>query len=383
MLYKLLLGRPNACQAHRQNFICYASLPPIVKECVLHTEFIRHTLPCNTFDPHQPPMMKNVFLTLLGLALGTAAMAQNIPNASFENWSSFTTANGNTYMQPTYWRTYNGSLAQSNSPIRTTLKDSVGAVAGTYYARLQSRKVTLNGTSGVVPGILQAISNVGANAKVGFPYMSRPRNLYLQCRFIIPDSTVPPVISVALTKWNTAANRRDTVASFYGVINNQGIQQNFAALYAPLQYAAAPIGALTPDSARIFISSGNGNDSIQGLGNQLDVDNVFFNTFPTGVDDVVLKPSNGQASLAQANAPAFSVYPNPVANGAASLRFAAAVPANTRIDVLDAAGRTLRTARLPEHATTYTLNTTGLAPGLYMVRTQGAGKPSTATLVIE
>ena len=100
---------------------------------------------------------------------------------------------------------------------------------------------------------------------------------------------------------------------------------------------------------------------------------------PTGGDVFVSKLANAIAlgSRPAASAPALAVFPSP-AHGQATLRLSATAPAPATTALLaDALGRTVRTYLVAAYATT--LDLTGLAPGLYVVRCGAAS----AKLVVE
>ncbi|WP_210517647.1 hypothetical protein [Hymenobacter terricola] len=87
----------------------------------------------------------------------------------------------------------------------------------------------------------------------------------------------------------------------------------------------------------------------------------------------LVQPTAVRTSLAAA---AIALYPSP-AHGHATLALPAA--AATLVTLLDALGRPARTYPIPAHAPTATLDLTGLAPGLYVVRCG----PASGKLVVE
>ncbi|MDO7873366.1 T9SS type A sorting domain-containing protein [Hymenobacter sp. ASUV-10] len=90
----------------------------------------------------------------------------------------------------------------------------------------------------------------------------------------------------------------------------------------------------------------------------------------------------GTAALALPSA--FSVGPNP-AHGRALVQLAAATApgAPTTLTLLDALGRSMRTATLPATTTSHPLDLAGLTPGLYLVRLTANGTTATQRLVVE
>ena len=91
-------------------------------------------------------------------------------------------------------------------------------------------------------------------------------------------------------------------------------------------------------------------------------------TYPEWGDVVLGKLSNATALATHPTTATTSLacYPNP-ARTAATLHLPPDLEAHAAT-LLDALGRPVRTYLLPAHATTATLDLTGLAPGLYMVR---------------
>lgn len=171
----------------------------------------------------------------------------------------------------------------------------------------------------------------------------------------------------------------DGVALFMASLTGTGQWQYLADVPPP-----APNGRLNPSGLAL---DGSGNLYLSGaLQGGMTVGSSMLQgtyngnpNFSRGYDAVLLRLANITA-LASRPATALSslaCFPNP-ARTQATLRLPAASEAATAT-LLDAQGRTVRTYPLSAHATTATLDLSGLAPGLYVVRCGAA----TGRLVVE
>ena len=95
-----------------------------------------------------------------------------------------------------------------------------------------------------------------------------------------------------------------------------------------------------------------------------------------GTDDAPLATTDPEASFG-------AVFPNPTA-GSVTLPFTLAADADVRISVVDALGREVLVATDARQAGAQraTLNTSGLAPGVYVVRLDAAGTVRSQRLVV-
>ena len=79
--------------------------------------------------------------------------------------------------------------------------------------------------------------------------------------------------------------------------------------------------------------------------------------------------------------PGLALYPNP-AHTTATMRLPASLTSLATLTLLDALGRTVRTATVPP-GPDYALDLTGLAPGVYALRVQADGATATRRLAVE
>jgi hypothetical protein len=145
-------------------------------------------------------MKRSLLLIFCTIFLSLSASAQ-IPNNSFETWVSA----GN-YEVPASWGTMNHSTAAYG--IYTVTKATPG-MPGSYYMKVTSK--TINGS--VVPGIAVSgvLDTITKKPISGFPFTSRPSAFTGKWQHMV-YGLAQGEINVALTKWNTSTETRDTVA---------------------------------------------------------------------------------------------------------------------------------------------------------------------------
>jgi len=188
-------------------------------------------------------------------------MAQ-IPNAGFEQWTSF-----GTYEDPAGWTSLN--LLTSSLGAAASCEQYTPASAGSYAVKVTTR--LLPGL-GVLPGMLLSGN---ADAEVdGFPYASRPQALNGKWRADLATGDEATVV-VTLSRWDGVAGERVTVgAGVVTTIDDITAWTNFS---AAIEY----VDPLDPDTASIVIlsSSGAGVD-----GSWVAVDELAFGG-ATGVEE--------------------------------------------------------------------------------------------------
>jgi hypothetical protein len=182
----------------------------------------------------------SIFATLL---LNQASFSQQIPNASFENWSTRPTWG----FLPTGW--YGTNYADLNYVGVT--RESENPVDGAYFVKLTAKSQTVFGKTYKVPGGLTLSDLYHATKvdlfkegkpKAGVAYTARPSRLsgYHKYTSINNDSYY---MSVALTKWK--GNKRDTI----GFVEQRSSQTvtNWTKFELPIQYKSTDI----PDTLNI------------------------------------------------------------------------------------------------------------------------------------
>jgi hypothetical protein len=188
--------------------------------------------------------MRTILLSIFTvLLLNLTSYSQQIPNASFENWSTRPTWG----LLPTNW--YGTNYVDLNYVGVTRETDN--PVDGTFFVKLTAKSQTLFGTTYKVPGGLTLSDLYHATKvdlfkegkpKAGVAYTSRPARLtgYHKYTSINSDSYY---MSVALTKWRGTS--RDTI----GYAEKRSSQSNniWTKFELPIQYRSPD----TPDTLNI------------------------------------------------------------------------------------------------------------------------------------
>lgn len=199
-------------------------------------------------------MKKICTLLFSSLIILSSAYAQ-IPNPSFENWTSYT---GGEY--PTFWATSDSAYVAfggGHSAVRelTDICDLINSV------KLTSVSVLGNQGPGVATnGKITGISTITG----GSPYTVRPLQ-FTGCYKYIPAASDSGRIFALLTRWNGTA--RDTIALAAYAPHLQSTMTNFSIPFVYLDLVNIP------DTILIVLSSGQGVNQTTA-GSVLTVDNV-------------------------------------------------------------------------------------------------------------
>jgi hypothetical protein len=172
---------------------------------------------------------------LLLLATGTA-IAQ-IPNAGFEQWSSF-----GFYQEPTGWNTLN----HLTFGVEASCEQFTPAFAGSYAVKVTTRNIV---DLGLLPGLV--ISGDPDAASDGFPYTSRPQSLNGKWRADVAMGDQATVI-VWLYRWDPIAGERVTVGA--GVMTTGDDIHAWTNFSVEIEYMETS----NPDTASIAIVASNG-----------------------------------------------------------------------------------------------------------------------------
>jgi len=300
-------------------------------------------------------MKKTILLPAIMMAAMTASA--QIPNAGFENWS---TTNG--YAQPDGWTTLN---AMTNAMSVYTAEMGTPGHPGSSYLQLTSKTVS---GMGVMPGIA-ATGNVNMatmSISGGFPYATRSANLTGAWQYMAMSGSDQGFIAAYLTKWNTGAQKRDTVA--YANKPLAGMVMSWANFTIPLTYVS---NTLTPDSALIILSS---SGMAPANGSYLYVDNLGF--------------SGSVAPTSVANTPGLAdnlvVYPNPAKDNL-NISFNSSFSGNYTIDVVDLSGKRLssQTTQIKQGDNKVLINLKAFAPGTYVLQISNGTQRCMQKLLIQ
>jgi hypothetical protein len=189
-------------------------------------------------------MMNRTFALLTTLSLTCSASAQ-IPNASFEEWSTV-----GTFLEPDDWATLN-SIIQVGPPLAERAPGSDGA----YALKMTTRSVF--GTpfaSGVSSGAFDGR---------GFPWSQRSAALEGALKFSPAAEGEACAIAVSLSHWVPGVGR---VYHGEGYLEWDVEATGWTEFSVPISYT----DAFAPDSAKIILTSSTGAAVVPGTEFQLD-----------------------------------------------------------------------------------------------------------------
>ena len=284
--------------------------------------------------------MKKSILSLVAIAtLSTSAFAQ-IPNNSFETWTS-----AGTYSNPDSWDNLNGMTTSMG--VYTATKGTGGATGGgTSYLKLTSKNV-----SGM--GIMAGVAVCGTmdmttyKPTKGFPYTMQPAKLTGSWQYMASGSDAG-FIAVYLTKWNSTMMMRDTIAKAMQPL--VGMAMSWATFNINLNYMSSAM----PDSAVIVLSASGATPVANSY---LYVDNISFNGSVTGINNIENLVSN------------ISVYPNPSTENI-NIQLNAQKTSLVKFQLVDLTGKLVKEVIVGEIQGKYatSINTTGIAKGTYFLK---------------
>ncbi len=297
--------------------------------------------------------MKKIYTLLAACILSGSAFAQ-IPNAGFETWTS-----SGSYDMPTGWDNIN--TLTSLASVYTCTKGTPGA-PGASYLKLVSKTMPL---AGAVPGVAVSglINTTTFSPKSGFACTARPQSLTGNWQYMAYGADQGRIV-VLLSRWNTVANKRDTVS--YTNYLLPGMVMSWAPFSIPLTYQMNKY----PDTAIIVLSS-SGTTPVAN--SYLYVDSLgFYGSVSTGISLL----NNELASV--------KLYPNPTSN-TTTLLYNSAMANMINISIADINGRTYLDKKIAinKGENNIPLNTSGFPAGLYLVRVDDGEDTQTEKLIIE
>ncbi len=288
--------------------------------------------------------------TLFFLLLITGSAFAQIPNAGFETWTSVV-AGSSTYHKPTGWDNPNSTT--SSLSVYTCDSAMDAPPQGLAYLKLMSKSAL---PLGVVPGVAVTgqivISGTSYTVKGGFINTTRPVSLTGKWQHMAKvGSSDHGRVGVFLWKWNTALNKRDTVALRDTTLT--GMAMSWTSFTVPLIYSS---GA-SPDSALIILSSSASSTSAADTSYLFVDDLAFSGTVPSGV-----------VSLSMPNA-STTVFPNP-ASGTVNVYYHSNASRTIAINISDINGTLVSTIspKAVSGENSYTLSLKGMAQGIYFVQ---------------
>lgn len=272
-----------------------------------------------------------------------------IPNFSFENWTS-----AGTYSVPDSWSTLNHTTASYS--IFTATKGTPGNPGNTYL-KLTS---TTNGTA-VINGVAVSgkLDTLTLKAKSGFASTLQPVSFSGKWQHMIFGSSQGSV-KATFTKWNTTSNKRDTIAVAAQTLS--GMAMSWANFNIPFSYKSS----LIPDSCIIELRASGSNPTDQDY---LWVDNLSFTGSVTG---------SKLESLTQME---LTVYPNPATEQVSILSPFAKINNNGVLTVYNMIGETLKYIEFSDQ--TLTLNISDWPKGIYFFEFRQDGHSLTKKVIVQ
>ena len=241
-----------------------------------------------------------------------------LPNMDFENWSS--SASGNFDEPDGAWATVN-PIRDIFSLNPVTTFPSSDAKSGPIAVKMESGSIvgSLFVAGIIATGTFDANASIGENLLLGTPFTGRPISLKGFYKYA-PVNGDSADLYVALTKWNTTTNQRDTIAQ-------KGYREySNIATYTPFELMLEYTSAATPDSIVVIFTSSAGGEVFQGqVGSTMHVDNLSF-TYASDIDE-------------STNDNHFEIYPNP-SSGNVTLNWSADLGA-VKIELFDVQGRSV------------------------------------------
>lgn len=296
--------------------------------------------------------MKKISLSILAFALTTLSAFAQVPNFSFENWTTV-----GSYEIPDGWGTMNHTTASYS--VYTATKATPGN-PGNSYLKLTSKTVSASVVNGVaVSGVLDTLT---LKPKSGFACTLQPVSFGGRWQHMIYGSSQGSVKAV-LTKWNVTFNKRDTIAIAAQTL--VGMAMSWSNFSINFNYLSSAV----PDSCIIELRASGSNPTVNDY---LWVDNLAFVGSVTGIDD--------HGSFLNA----LVLYPNPTVQGI-NLNMNLTVPQQITIEIRDINGKLIRlkNAGMLQGETTQSIDVTGVAKGTYFLSVVSIQGTAVRKIVIE
>jgi len=294
--------------------------------------------------------MKKQILVLV-IAASAISLNAQIPNFSFENWTS---TGG--YEIPNNWGTMNNTTKTFS--VFTATKATPGN-PGNFYMKLTSKTVGPAVVNGIaVSGVLDSTT---MQPKSGFAFNQRPANFTGRWQHMIYGTSQGSLL-VMLTRWDTGLNTRVPVGT--GSVTLSGMAMSWANFSIPINYTDGN----NPDSCIIVLKASGSNPTNNDY---LWVDNLGFSGIVAGVEE-----KNIISSL--------NVYPNPSSENL-TLKLNLTEHKEINIALLDITGKTILTEikQLAQGESAVNLNIGNLSKGIYFVKLYGSGINENRKIILE
>ena len=225
-------------------------------------------------------MIKKTILILSALAFAVVSCSKDPVNndpepepgdlggGNFDNWVRITVG-AVSFDNPAFdWWTSLNYLATIGGPITVTKTED--SFAGPYAARLETK---VWGTGFVIPGLLAAgifdqTLPPGDNVVIGRPFSKKPKSFTGYYKYL-PQGNDSFGLVVALTKFNTTAGVRDTLAT--AIFSSGDARQNYTQFNVDFDYQSQS----DPDSIHVVIvTSANEILTQENVGTVLYIDEL-------------------------------------------------------------------------------------------------------------
>ncbi len=277
-------------------------------------------------------------LSLTVAVLTSASLFAQIPNSSFENWTTV-----GAYSVPDGWGTMNNTTAVVGATYTAT-KGTPGS-PGNSYLKLTSKTVFTSVVNGIaVSGLLDSTT---MTPKSGFAFNQRPTSLTGKWQHMI-YGTSQGSIKITFTRWDTGMNMRMPVGS--GSVNLSGMAMSWANFSIPITYGDANM----PDTCIIVLKASGTNPTNNDY---LWVDNLAFGGLTTGIKNV-------ESIFDEA-----SIFPNPTTE-TINLNFNLKSEQQVSLELVDVTGKVVlkKDLGLLNGNAKQTINVNAVAKGTYAVR---------------
>ncbi len=280
---------------------------------------------------------KFTLLAIMMVAL-FSAQAQQLPNASFDTWTS--------ELAPDGWATYESYF---HGPLGHSERDSVDYVLGTNSIKVMTDTVPGFAAYGVLAGVVALGKGVGNGqpAFSGMPFTFRPDTMYVVYKYTSLQADTP-LVYLRLTNAGTSVIGHPTYGvQFYLQPSTQWVTGGgvLSSFYT---------GATVPDTLKLEIYSSKDPSPNGGtMGSVLHLDNVLFSyvALPNGLQEVADKMN-------------IRLFPNPTTD---AVNITTAQNADGfKAYIFDLNGRVVAGAELSGVVTS--INVASLANGTYVCR---------------
>jgi hypothetical protein len=288
------------------------------------------------------------FLAFTGLCY--AVLAQ-VPNGGFETWT------GN---DPEGWVTTNGLMMLGNPQ---SVFKSTDPHSGSFACEINTVHVTNKPPGVFVPDYTGSVftgKQVFVTSYFGFPCTVKPGKLAFWYKYNARNNDTASVLAYT-TKWNSALNKRDTLAIAVGFLTDSvGTYVQHEIMFMVLDSVS------TPDSAVVLFASSSISASQTGA--KLILDDIEF--------------TGGTVGVRETGVPVFSLFPNPVDENFVQLQFEQPEPC-IEVTLFDLNGKVVSVQAGDAVSGLFTFHTNAPARGIYILSVETESGNAVKRLVIQ